>query len=268
MNKLCIYHKGCTDGFGAALAVFMKFPSTEFLPASYGEDPPDVTGMDVVLVDFSYKRDVLIAMASKANSILVIDHHKTAEADLVDLPSNVTVHFNMKKSGAVLSWEYFLPSEDIPSLIAHIQDRDLWKFELPNTKPIIAALGLYDHNFHVWRSLVEGTCLGLLKEGNVLLKQQQKHITQLIDQGVYRSEILGYDIPTLNAPYFYASDIGEILCKGEPFSATYSHSGDKKIYSLRSNEDGIDVSVIAEKFGGGGHKHAAGFQVQSSECSI
>jgi nanoRNase/pAp phosphatase (c-di-AMP/oligoRNAs hydrolase) len=34
-----------------------------------------------------------------------------------------------------------------------------------------------------------------------------------------------------------------------------------KVYSLRSKEGGEDVSIIAAKFGGGGHKHAAGFSV-------
>jgi len=33
------------------------------------------------------------------------------------------------------------------------------------------------------------------------------------------------------------------------------------VFSLRSQEGGIDVSEIAIKFGGGGHKHAAGFKV-------
>lgn len=101
MKKLCIYHGNCADGFGAAIVVRQRFGNdhVDFHPGVYGNTPPDVTGRDVILVDFSYKRDVLRQMATSAKSILILDHHQSAEAELVNLPDNVDVHFDMDRSG-------------------------------------------------------------------------------------------------------------------------------------------------------------------------
>lgn len=48
---ICIYHKNCADGFGAAWAVRKKFGSAvKMIPASYQSTPPDVTGETVYIV--------------------------------------------------------------------------------------------------------------------------------------------------------------------------------------------------------------------------
>jgi oligoribonuclease NrnB/cAMP/cGMP phosphodiesterase (DHH superfamily) len=104
--SMCIYHGNCADGFGAAWVVRKAMGEIDFHPGKYQEPPPDVTGKDVVMVDFSYKRPVLLEMAEKANSILILDHHKTAAEDLLDLPANVTAKFDMGHSGAMLTWEH------------------------------------------------------------------------------------------------------------------------------------------------------------------
>ena len=130
--SMCIYHGNCADGFGAAWVVRKALGEIDFFPGKYQEPPPDVTGKDVVMVDFSYKRPVLLEMAEKANSILILDHHKTAAEDLLDLPANVTAKFDMGHSGAMLTWEHFFPGEAPPPLLLHIEDRDLWRFVLQN----------------------------------------------------------------------------------------------------------------------------------------
>lgn len=86
-RTICIYHANCADGFTAAWAVREALGETvEYIPAGYGDEPPDVAGADVIIVDFSYKRPVLERMAHTARSIIVLDHHKTARDDLINLP--------------------------------------------------------------------------------------------------------------------------------------------------------------------------------------
>ena len=86
-------------------------------------------------------------------------------------------------------------------------------------------------------------------------------IHEFIKVAAYRTVIAGYDVPVLNVPYFYSSDAGHILGVNEPFAACYWDTAKGRTYSLRSSEEGIDVSEIAKMFGGGGHEHAAGFSV-------
>ena len=84
-KPLCIYHGNCADGFAAAVIIRMYNPDMEFYPGIYGEQPPDVTDREVIMLDFSYKKDLLEMLAWRAKSILILDHHKSAEENLKDL---------------------------------------------------------------------------------------------------------------------------------------------------------------------------------------
>src|ERR1035437_6368580 len=135
-TPLCIYHSPCPDGFTAAWIVNKTPVYHEFYPGVYGDPPPDVTGRHVLLVDFSYKRPVLLKMAEQARQIFILDHHKSAEANLVDLPPNVKCVFDMERSGAQIAWDWFFssPSKLRPLLVNYVGDQDLWKFEMLRSK--------------------------------------------------------------------------------------------------------------------------------------
>jgi len=264
MKKLCIYHGNCADGFGAAMVVRAAFGQGEvfFHEGVYQEPPPSVDGLDVILVDFSYKRDVLLEMAEKANSILILDHHKSAREELVDLPDNVTAFFDMERSGVMMAWDYYFPDDEPPELFKYIQDRDLWKKELEYNREIMAAVFSMPYSFSAWDELLKMDLGDLVREGAAIERKQSKDIQSLIETSASRMLIAGYDVPALNAPYFLASDAGHILGAGEPFAACYWDTPKYRQFSLRSADDGLDVCEIAKRFGGGGHENAAGFRVE------
>jgi len=269
MNILCIYHKNCADGFGAALAVkkyadINKF-QCEFIPAHYGDTPPDVSGKDVFIVDFSYPRETLLELKEKAKSIKVIDHHKTAQKDLQDLDFCV---FDMNYSGAVLTWETIFCTGRVPLLFKYIQDRDLWRWDMENSKAVSAGLQQLKQEFHLWeRYLIAGNIPELIETGNIILEYQNKQIEKIINSEVQLTNIAGHNVPCINTTTLI-SEIGNELAKGQPFCAMYFETADKRIYSLRSDSNGIDVSEIAKKFGGGGHFHAAGFSVDKPPVNL
>ena len=268
---ICIYHGNSADGFGAAFAVWKKLgDSCKYIPGIYGTPPPvdSVRGKDVVLVDFSYKKDVMRDLVTVAKSVTVLDHHKTAQEDLMPLFKEGLVKgiFDMDRSGAVIAWEWFHPEERIPRLFRHIQDRDLWNFDLGGTSQIQAALFSYPYSFTVWEQLVERcerNANELITEGTVIERKQMKDIQEFIEATQHTMEIGGYMVPVLNAPYFWSSEAGHLMCVGHPFAACYWRTRDGWTFSLRSTNAGIDVSEIALKYGGGGHRNAAGFQVES-----
>ena len=263
---LCIYHANCLDGFTAAWAVWKRYPDTEFVPGHYNEPPPDCTGRTVVMVDFSYKRPELLQIAAQAESVLILDHHKSAEAELRDLPDNVIAEFDMERSGAMMAWEHYHP-EDHPSiLIEHVQDRDLWQFKMQLTRPFTAHLFSLDFTFENWDD-VRARCSEFhdyqifARTGRALERKHLKDVRALIEVGAARTELAGFDVPILNAPFMYASEAGNIMARGEAFSITWYQTAQHRVYSLRSDENGRDVSVIAQQFGGGGHQHAAGYKL-------
>lgn len=281
---LCIYHGNCADGFGAAWAVREAFgDDIDFHAGVHQDKPPEVTGKDVILVDFSYKYDVLCEMSFRAKSITVIDHHKTARDDLARLPSagktfeerpgateycsscnmpDIAALFDMDRSGAGLAWDYFHANKPRPWLVNHIEDRDLWRFALPKTREIQAAVFSYPYDFDVWSQLMDSDLDELAREGEAIERKHHKDIAELTQVVTRPMRIAGHVVPMANLPYTLTSDAGHLLCGTKyPFAGCYWDTPEGRVFSLRSREGGADVGVIAVQYGGGGHKHASGFRV-------
>jgi nanoRNase/pAp phosphatase (c-di-AMP/oligoRNAs hydrolase) len=102
---------------------------------------------------------------------------------------------------------------------------------------------------------------GLRQEGATLDRKQQKDITEIIAAGSHLITIAGHTVPACNVPSIWASDAGHMMAQGHPFAACFWIDGEEIAFSLRSTPDGLDVSEIAKRFGGGGHQHAAGFRL-------
>lgn len=256
---LVIYHANCADGFCAAWIVHKIYPDAMYYAAYYGQEPPEFEdGTDIIMVDFSYKRDIILKMVAKAKSILILDHHKTAKAELVSLPDNVEVIFDMNKSGGRITWDHFFLENPAPWLVHYTMDRDLWQWKLPASRAINAALSTYDKSFDMWTTLEFMEKGVLVMEGDAILRYQKQVIAEHVKHA-NKVEICGHKVLAVNASSLM-SEIGEQLCKDRLFSAIYFKRSDGKWqWSLRSDKNGLDVSEIANKFGGGGHKNASGF---------
>ncbi len=265
MKPICIYHGNCADGFGAAW-VFKRHgrQDFDFYAGVHNHPPPDVTGRDVYLLDFSYKRDVVEQMINVSNRITLIDHHKSAVEDLEPLVQcNALQSFcSMEHSGAMLAWKFIYGETDrAPRLLHHIEDRDLWRFALPYTREIQSNLFSHPYDFNVWDELMKIDVNTLVADGRAIERKHQKDMAELIRQTKHRRVIGGYNVPAANLPYTFASDAANVMASnGEFFAACYYDTPTHRIYSLRSN-DVVDVSAIAVQYGGGGHKNAAGFRV-------
>lgn len=270
MKNLCIYHASCADGFGAALAVKLYFDGLnqkcEFLPAHYGNDVPDVTGKNVIIVDFSYPRDVLIRMNEDSESLTVLDHHKTAEKDLKGLDFCI---FDMERSGAVMAWEHFHGKGNVPLLFQYIQDRDLWQWELPNSKEFSAGLQLLPMEFSVWEKYLDTANISeLIEKGETVLKYQEQVVERATrPEKVKLVEVQGFTVPILNTTTLVSEICGK-LAEDYPFAVTYFDTPEDRVYSLRSRNGGEDVSIIAKAFGGGGHPAASGFSIPLYEKQL
>lgn len=264
---LCIYHAHCSDGFGAAWAVWKRFGDrVRFHPAAHGTEPPDCTGADVLIVDFAYKLPGMEQIIAQARSVTILDHHKTAQADIQPLldAGRVLGEFDMERSGAAMAWDWCFPDEPRPRIIAHIQDRDLWRFELEGTRQIGAVLFTHEQDFETWSNLAraledEAGWQTLYATGVTLERKQLKDCQQLVEVTRRSMVIAGKTVPVANLPYMFASDGGNIMAQGQPFAASYYDTPNGRKFSLRSTQEGMDVAEVALRYGGGGHARAAGF---------
>lgn len=262
---LCIYHANCADGFTAAWILHRRYLGhIDFHPGIYQDPPPDVHGRDVIFVDFSYKRPVMERLLKEAQTVTILDHHKTAIDDLQGLPFTEAI-FDTERSGAGITWEWTFPSAVMPELVRYVQDRDLWRFELYHSRDVNACIFSYDYTFDNWNDLEQrcGAFFGdVVREGAAIERKHHKDVAELVKVTERTMDIRGYTIPVANVPYTLTSDAGHLMAaRGWPFAACYWDTPEGRVFSLRSTKNGIDVSSIAKPYGGGGHKHAAGFRV-------
>lgn len=269
-----IYHSPCTDGTGSGLVAFKYFTENYpeknviYKPMSIGLPyPDDIFGKNVLICDYSYKKDVLLDLLTKVNKLLIIDHHKSAEKDLADIDPKYKI-FDMNHSGAVLTWKYFYPNEKIPLLLEYIEDNDIWKKALPNTDDFRSAIWLIPHEFPEYAKYLDETQLmDLIEVG--------KSYNQLNDY--YAGQALKYvntSFSKIKGKYYLVGYINTTILKSEighkifteypllDFSSCYSIGNNSTAISLRSTNDRMDVSKIATKFGGGGHRNASGLRLE------
>ena len=257
-----VYHAGCLDGFGAAWAAHLSLGdnNVEYLPASYGNPPPNFrTESRIFILDFSYPREITLELIGQ-HQVTVLDHHETAEESIGDLPGCL---YDCTHSGAVLAWQHFHPKLPAPEILRYVEDRDLWKFQLPQSREVDAALRSFPNDFGAWDALARLPCVTeeLAIQGKSILRNNRR-MAEMICSNTVTVEICGHQTPVVNTPVL-ASEACEVLLEQHPealFAAAYQDQKGRRKWSLRSRE-GQDFRVdrVAELLDGGGHPHAAGF---------
>ena len=294
---LVAYHADCTDGFTSAWVcnrwMNEKGIAVDLYPVDYNEE--SIGGLidqlskyaykELLVVDFSLSLDKLqwLQLHKPHTEVFILDHHKTAfeeyapGQDIELAPqfkhriNGAYVILDNNESGASLCWQYFygdLPG--LPWLIKYVKDYDLWKFEYGNqTKWMSKIFKKAEHTFKDWEYLYdtledeEGAAM-LIAEGKELQEYQDKRTKQYVEMST-ANVIAGTPCRLVECPRWDASEAGNAIaakygCMAAMFSIDLDR--EKVMYSLRSSESsGIDVSAVAKSFGGGGHKHAAGFEV-------
>lgn len=257
-------------------------------------------GRDVYVLDFSFPRQETDLLMTDTASFTWLDHHKSAfemwcangerEYYKEDWDADVYILLDNNKSGALLAWEYFHSKKDVPYLISRIDDRDRWQFKLADSKALHAGLQLEKPwTFERWAELVpamggsSGALANVISSGYASLRAYHEQIQHSAKKATpctiipaiinsadsyknpwvwtkdNRCYVAGLAVNTPNN----ISEVGhELANAGGTYGLVWYYDGatGRANCSLRSNGD-YDVSAIAKAFGGGGHKNAAGFNI-------
>ena len=174
-----LYHADCRDGFGSAYAAWKKLgDEAQYIACQHGRPVPQLEltkETTIYVVDFSFARDILLDWSEKVGSLVVIDHHVTAQENLEGLPF---AHFDMEHSAANLTWRYFHGAQsEPPAFLLHIEDMDLWHFKLEGTRKVCAAIDSYDQDFKIWDDFSTAeSCERLKNEGTIILRFVNKQV--------------------------------------------------------------------------------------------
>lgn len=258
---LVVYHAECVDGFTAAWAAWRAIGARgQYLPAHHGAAPPVVAGRDVVMLDFAYSRETSLALAAEAHSLLVLDHHKTALEELGDLSF---AQLDMEQSGAGLAWRHFHPHTDVPRLVRTVEDGDLWRHRFCDTRAVYLRLTYEPRTFANWDRIAQATSTlagfeAFAAEGRVLQEERDFQVERLLLRS-FEVNLDGERGLAAEAPAAFRSEVGHRLAQqsGSFGLVWYPRAGGYRV-SLRSIGD-YDVERLARRFGGGGHRNAAGF---------
>lgn len=265
-----MYHENCPDGFGAAWSAWRKFGIRANYEAISPREAPKrntLRNKEIYVLDNSLAASVIKRLEEAGNRVVIIDHHFSSEKDVKSAKEYV---FDTSHSGAVLSWKYFHPKKKIPRLLAYIEDGDLWLHKLPNSKYFLSYLYAQPFDFKKWNKLARDmeTNAGrraCLEKGKVISEYRDA----LIEREVNRASLVFFEgrrILAVNSSLkIIRSDVGNVLLKKKPpMSVVWGFEGDNVHVSLRSNGK-VDVSNIAVRYGGGGHKRAAGFNLSANK---
>ena len=254
IKELVFYHDNCLDGVSAAYCHKQYSSVTEdgeakYIPMAHNEiNIPAIqeklSNVDlsqvkqVYVLDFNLDKDCYNYLLNANNDIqiVVLDHHKTAKEAIEKLDEefagkNIQFYFNLKYSGAVLSYLYFkvyfkkleeFPKDDsvldyivktqVPTWIKMVHDRDLWQWKYKNTKFFTTALfskisGSKNNNTNATNnnnvpaelkimckinpSKAESVEI-LIKTGKVMSEQYENQIQSIIDErGYFEVDLLG-----------------------------------------------------------------------------
>lgn len=285
---IVIYHGHCSDGFGSAFVIWNYYKQLfgldrasgiKYIPAVYQKDfvltdnfVEEMTGKNIIMCDFSYRYQHLKQIIDVANSFIILDHHKTAEKELAQVPDNLKI-FDMKRSGCGITWDYFYPTTKIPKFLAHIQDRDLWTYMMPesatyvkNTAEFVAFFYEQKFDFDLWETFLDDTVTesaintgrAWLEYKNICVDKIARKASHII-QEINNQYFIGLYVNTSDLK----SDIGDGLLTKYWFGDyaciwNYDKYRNESVYSLRSTDFRSDVSKLALNFGGGGHRNASG----------
>ncbi len=270
-QPLVIYHgRRCPDGFGAALAAWLYYGGkAQFLALDHGEvqtlaDLPALDGRAVYILDFSFSEGILHGIEERAAKLVMLDHHKSAAEKLTGFACRCgVVHFDMNKSGARLAWEFFHPEQTIPALLKYIEDRDIWKWEFPESAGFLSALDMEPQDFARWSEIAgyNPAQLDTFMARGAAMDEKYRKLAADIAEGAQPLVFNGIEGLMVNAPGMFHSLVGDLLsARTGTFALMWSASTGGVKVGLRAQRN-FDCIALAESMGGGGHAQACGFKM-------
>ncbi|MHB0865406.1 MAG: DHHA1 domain-containing protein [Minisyncoccota bacterium] len=260
-----IYHKRCPDGFGAAYAAWKKFGDTAaYIPAGYGDAPLEgLEGKEIYLLDFSYELPgEMERLAKIATRFVVLDHHESSKRLVEIAPEHI---YDKERSGATIAWSYFHPETPLPRLMQYLEDGDLYRYALPETRDVFSYLTVQPDDFAVWdtimQKLEDDTAKVELLAKAAAYTEYFELLAKLSVEAAKKVRFEGHKcyFTTAMPSITMRSYVGdELYKKFPPLALIVSAHPDGFGVSIRG-DGSVDVSVIAQKYGGGGHARSAGF---------
>jgi oligoribonuclease NrnB/cAMP/cGMP phosphodiesterase (DHH superfamily) len=203
-------------------------------------------------------------IVAQAASVVVLDHHQGTKATVEQMPEYV---FDINQSGATIAWRYFHPDTSVPSLLLFVEDDDIYRFALPDTKAVLSYLIVQPYDFEVWDGIVKELESRETRETFFLkARTYAEYFALLCKYAASRAKLVEFEgrecYFVLSHPLItMRSAVAALLVDDDhPFALVVSAHPEGFGVSIRGNGT-VDVAEIARKYGGNGHPGSAGFMI-------
>lgn len=278
---LCIYHNADLDGFCSAAIVKYAYPECELYGANYGDalPPEDVLNKHgfIVMVDFSYKKEDMLNLATNF-TLVYIDHHKTAIADMEEIIKEVpstSYSMDTTKAACQLAWEFFFDDKKLPRAVELCAKHDLWIHDEEDVwafqygmRSLNCGADPNGPSFDIWKILFiyyDGSLslINILDKGTIIYEWEQQRNLEIAKKMSFEVKHEGLTFLAINAVGSGSAAVEGVFDPEKHDAAlVFSYTGKNwkvSLYAHSSKNVDMDLSVIAKKYGGGGHRNAAGF---------
>jgi oligoribonuclease NrnB/cAMP/cGMP phosphodiesterase (DHH superfamily) len=265
----CFYHKVDLDGKCSAAIVKDALSETRCVPFDYGEQFPweSIQPREAVfLVDISLRPEDM-AQLNQLCELVWIDHHQTA---IQAIDQSIAGAREVGKAGCELTWG-FLHQEALPLGVLLLGRYDVWDQsdkKLWNEKILPFQLGMKSHNASpenqaLWTRVFtdEDFVSALIERGQAIQGFQAEQNRATMERSSHEGTFAGYKAIFCNAAG--GSQLFDKFYDAQKHDLMVAYVMDKhKVWkvSLYTERPDLDVSALAKKFGGGGHRQAAGFE--------
>jgi len=245
----------------------------EFIRIDYRDDFPFSSirpGETIVIVDFSLQKESEFQkLLGITDNVVWIDHHKTA----IEKHGNLNIRGIRQDgiAGCELTWRFFYPTVKMPDVVSLLGDYDIWAFKYGDaTNKLQTGIRLYNTspNSEEWIRWLAPDYIPVeeLGRGEISLQYRTNYYAGLVKSWSFFTELEGYRVIACNAGSV-SSQLFDSVVEDYDIMAPFCFDGKQWTVSLYTKKD-IDVSEIAKKYGGGGHKKAAGFQCKELPFKI
>jgi len=244
----------------------------KFIPIDYKDDFPfdEITPNEtVIFVDFSLQMEGGFERLKKiTDKIIWIDHHKTAIEkhkgfDCIGIREDGV-------AGCILTWHYFYPGKKVPLVVDMLGSYDIWDFSKygEDLNRLQTGIRLAETNPESdrWVELLEtegqfDRLTKILEDGYTALKYRNNYYGGLIKSWAFWAEFEGYKAICCNMGST-SSQLFDSVKEDYDLMMPFVFDGKQWSVSIYTKKKEIDVSELAKKYKGGGHKNAAGFTVK------
>jgi oligoribonuclease NrnB/cAMP/cGMP phosphodiesterase (DHH superfamily) len=270
MTKSICFHHNDPDGHASgAIVKYALGDDVTLIESDYDGTPilwdQVERAEQIIVTDFSFSVDEMKRLA-KGRELVWIDHHKSAMLEFEDIADDWPGIRDISEAACVLTWKYFFPKRPVPRAIVLIGDRDIWRWAEEDTGPFGESLYNQDHdanNAAFWKPLLENdqaVLAKMIEKGAWLREIGLRNVDHMMAARSFEVRFEGHQTLAVNTRG--NGDIGN-YGRDRDYEIVYTYvdemqvGGLTTVVTLFSNK--IDVSVIAKRYGGGGHAGAAGF---------